>query len=134
QWTMNGSTAVIFMGFLPLRNLSLVGPGADEVVGDRAVGGDAKTFLMIAGDHRAHLLAPEPAAILQFLAVEGNVVIERLAETADHQRVRKRPWLAGVVDHAADAYAGFLQRLATNGVLDRLARFDEAGKAGIHAG
>src|SRR4029079_9304207 len=39
----------------------------------------------------------------------------------------------GVVADAADGDAGLLGRLAADSVFDRLPRFDEAGKAGIHA-
>src|SRR5438034_615737 len=39
-----------------------------------------------------------------------------------------------MVADAADRNAGFLRGLAADGILDRLARLDKAGEAGIHAG
>ena len=78
--------------------------------------------------------AREPAAVLELVRVGADVVAERLAEAADHQRIGKRPGLAGMVDDAAEPDAGFLEGLAPHRVLDRLARLDEAGERRIHAG
>src|SRR3546814_4284998 len=48
-----------------------------------------------------------------------------------HQRRRERPRLRGEVAAAKDAHAAFLQHLALDGLLQRLARLDEAGQGGI---
>ena len=89
---------------------------------------------LVAGEHGADLVAGKPAAVLQLGDVGADVLVERLAEAADHQRIGERPGLAGVIDDAAEPDAGFLQRLAPHRVLDRLARLDEAGERRIHAG
>ena len=65
---------------------------------------------MRAGEDRPRLGPRKPARVLQFLAVEGDVFVQRLAEAADHQRIGERPGLAGVVHDATKADAGFLRR------------------------
>src|SRR3546814_1748620 len=54
-----------------------------------------------------------------------------LGEEAEHQRRRERPRLRGEVAAAKDAHAAFLEHLAFDGLLQRLARLDEAGQGGI---
>ena len=75
----------------------------------------------------------EPAAVLQFRLIRRHVQRHRLGITADHQRMRHRPGLRGVIADTADMDARFFQGFATHGVFDRLPRFDEAGETGIHA-
>src|SRR5262245_35418332 len=74
------------------------------------------------------LAAGEPATVLELGTVEADILVERLAETADHQRIGERPGLAGVVSDAADADACLLESLAPHGPFDRLAGLDEAGE------
>ena len=59
----------------------------------RLVVGDEDRCDPGAAEDLAHLAARKPSAILEFLAIEGDVVVQRLAEAADHQRMRHRPGL-----------------------------------------
>src|SRR5690606_6544110 len=120
--------------FVRLDRAVGLGPGADDVACDGDRLGAFETVGMGAGNHRADLFAVEPAARLELHLVGPNIGAERFGVAADHQRRGERPRLAGVVARAAVADAGFLLRLAADGVLDRLARLHEAGEARIHAG
>src|SRR4051794_30589070 len=106
-------------------------PAAGEEVRDRHGRRDQEPVRVAALDHRAHLVAREPAAGLELVAIEGDLLAQRLAEAADHQRGREGPGLRGEVAHLADRHARLLLGLAANRVLDRLAGLDEAGEARI---
>src|SRR5262249_37924830 len=88
---------------------------------------------LVSAKDRPDLGAREPAAVFELGAVEADVLVERLAEAADHQRIGERPGLAGVVDYAAEPDPGFLEGLAPHRALDRLAGLYEAGQRRIHA-
>ena len=57
----------------------------------------------------------------------------RAGEEAEHERGRERPRLRGVVAHVADRDAGFLEHFAHHGILEALARLDEAGDGRVAA-
>ena len=57
-----------------------------------------------------------------------------VGDEGDHQRMRKRPGLAGEIARIGDAHARFLQHLAREALLQRFARFDETGERAVHAG
>jgi hypothetical protein len=84
--------------------------------------------------HCLSLGAVEPAAVFQLGRVAGDVQALRFRIDTDHQGMRHRPWLAGMVAHAADLDAGFLHCLPPHRILHGFARFDETGQTGIHAG
>src|SRR3546814_11774731 len=65
------------------------------------------------------------------LLADPGLVRPGLGEEAEHQRRRERPRLRGEVAAAKDAHAAFLEHLAFDGLLQRLARLDEAGQGGI---
>src|SRR3546814_16368632 len=65
------------------------------------------------------------------LLADPGLVRPGLGEEAEHQRRRERPRLRGEVAAAKDVHAAFLQHLALDGLLQRLARLDEAGQGGI---
>ena len=67
-----------------------------------AIGGGLDPAGMRAGEHRQHLVAVEPAAILEFRLVAVDLGRKRLGVAADHQRGRERPGLARVIADAAD--------------------------------
>src|SRR5207253_10643404 len=50
---------------------------------------------------------------------------------ADHQLARKRPRLAAEVVHVLDLDARLLEHLAPHGLLEGLARLDEAGEHAV---
>jgi hypothetical protein len=77
--------------------------------------------------HKRHFVAVEPASVFQLGTVDDDLVAERLAEAADHQRCRERPRLRADVVDAADANAGFLVDFAPDRILDGLTGLDEAG-------
>src|SRR5262249_13625483 len=52
----------------------------------------------------------------------------------DHQRVGERPGLATEVTQVGQADPRLFEDLAMDRLLQRLARFDEAGERGVHAG
>src|SRR3546814_16887783 len=60
------------------------------------------------------------------LLADPGLVRPGLGEEAEHQRRRERPRLRGEVAAAKDAHAAFLEHLAFDGLLQRLARLDEA--------
>src|SRR6185503_1940120 len=76
----------------------------------------------------------EPLGVLYFRFLRPHVAVHPVADERDHQRVRERPRLAGEVADVAYAHADFLLHLARQALLERLARFDEAGERAVHAG
>ena len=84
----------------------------------------------------AHLtndvIRTEPARILQ-LAAEFDIARRGASDETDHQRCRKRPWLRGVIFAILDNHAGFLEYLATDCILQRLARFDKTSQRRVAA-
>ena len=52
-----------------------------------AFGGTKMPSDVSPGEHGADLVAGEPAAVLELGPVEADVLVERLAEAADHQRI-----------------------------------------------
>ena len=62
-----------------------------------------------------------------------DLVDDGAAEEAQHQAGRQRPRLVAEVGHLADHDAGLLGDLAAYGVLERLARLEEAGQRGVAA-
>src|SRR5690606_10053612 len=72
--------------------------------------------------------AREPARFLDFGAVDRQFKAVGVADAADHQLRGERPRLAGDVPYVAHTHAGLLEHLALDGLLDRLARLDEAGE------
>src|SRR5690606_21163198 len=78
--------------------------------------------------HLQNLLASEPAAILEFGNIGADIIVYRLSEAADHQRIGEGPGLAGMIDDAAEPDARLLEGFAPYRVLDGFARFDEASK------
>ena len=65
--------------------------------------------------------------------INGERVGKGLANTANHQRTWKRPWLGGEITDRAGFDAGLLLQFAPDGAFHGLARLDETGKARIHA-
>ena len=106
----------------------------DEVMRDRHREGRLQPVRMLAGEHQPHLLALEPAAVLQLRRVALDLRRQRLGVAADHQRGGEGPGLARMIGDAADRDAGLLLHLAPHRLLDRLARLQESGERGIHAG
>src|SRR3990167_4760714 len=92
----------------------------------------AKKFAMLARKNFAHLGAGNPAGALEFLRVDANLVALRRKYEAHHQRRGERPGLAGDVlcKRGVADDASFLEQLARSGLLNRFARFAEAGEAG----
>src|SRR3954453_20009262 len=79
--------------------------------------------------HQHPLRAREPARLLQFRAIDDDVLIQRPCRAADHQRRRIGPGLRHVIVDVGAANPGFLENLAAHRVLDGFRRLDEAGKA-----
>src|SRR5882724_5044021 len=109
-------------------------PASDKMMGDGEGMRSGKPVGMLARDHQAGFVAIEPARILQFRAVDDDVLIGGARGAADHQRRRIGPGLGHVIGDVGAADAAFLENLAPDRVLDGLGRFDKAGEAGIHAG
>ena len=106
----------------------------DQMMRDRHREGRLQPSGCVAGEHQPHLLALEPAAVLQLRRVALDLGRQRLGVAADHQRGGERPGLARMIGDAADRDAGLLLHLAPHRLLDRLARLQEAGERRIHAG
>src|SRR5262245_48719748 len=79
--------------------------------------------------HLADLVAVEPARLGELLGIDRDLLGQRLGQKADHQARRKRPGLRRQVAHAPAADARLFAHLAAHGLLERLARLDEAGEA-----
>src|SRR6266481_5178609 len=109
-------------------------PGADDVIGDGHRRRRGQVVGMTPRQHARDLLAVEPAGIVEFLAIDDDLVRERLGMTADHQRGGKGPGLGGEIAHASANDAGLFARFPPHGIFDRLARLDETGEARPHAG
>lgn len=71
---------------MAILRLRLFGrPMADQETGDGAFWRDGDAFRAFPVDDPPDFDAAEPAAILEFVAVEMNVSVERLSIAADHQ-------------------------------------------------
>src|SRR5918997_6153534 len=119
---------------VPLKNCVAGNPPSDQMMRNGHAHRAAQPVRVAAVEHEGDFVAREPAPVLKFVAVEGDLPGEGLADAAHHEIGRKGPGLRGDIAHRADAYAGFLEGFAAHRVLDRLARLDEAGEARIHAG
>src|SRR4029079_3657327 len=118
-----------------LSELNLVlDPGADDVMSDRHGRPRAQTRRMPAQQHARDLVAIEPAGILEFGAIDDDVMGERFGVATDHQRARKWPRLRSEITYPPSDDAGFFAGLAPYCFLDRLPRLHESGKTRPHAG
>src|SRR3954469_16986889 len=79
------------------------------------------------------LLAREPAHVLELVVADGRLAARVVGEEAEHERARERPRLRARVAHAAHRDAGLLEHLARHGLLERLARLDEASERRVAA-
>src|SRR5579862_4270042 len=105
---------------------------ADNVVGDSVRHGRGESLRVLAQQHQNQLFAVEPARVFKLAAVDDDVLAQRFGVAAYHQRHRKGPRLRSeIIDAAADD-ADFLEHFSADRFLDRLTRFDKAGKAGPH--
>src|SRR5690606_29732527 len=95
--------------------------------------GGPQSVWMRAVQHLAHLSPGEPAAILKLGGVRVDLVADGLCNAANHQREGERPGLACDVAYRTNTDARLFERFPADGRLNRLARLDEAGKAGVHA-
>src|ERR1700733_156131 len=99
-------------------------PALDEAPGDRLRGWRERLA-------RAQLLARKPERVFELPADVHRAAGGGARAKAEHHRGRERPGLRGVVAHRAHADAGLLRDLAHHGILEALARFDEAGDGGV---
>src|SRR3954452_7219807 len=79
------------------------------------------------------LVAPEPAHVLELGVARRRLAARVLGEEAKHQRARARPRLRRDVAGRAALDAGLLPHLAGDGLLEALARLDEAGEGAVAA-
>ena len=112
----------------PDRLLARRDPVLDQPAGDRI----GARPVLDAGAAVGQLAAAEPARVLELVAIEPDVVGGRIGMEAEHQRGRERPRLRRVVAHVGDLDADLLPDLAGDGVLQALARLDEAGQRRVH--
>ena len=61
--------------------------------------------------------------------INGERVGECFADTANHQRTWKRPWLGREITDRAGFDAGLLLQFAPDSAFHGFARLDKAGKA-----
>ena len=94
-------------------------------------GGTSSPSGCLAREHARRLLAREPARIHDFGGIERQLLAQRLAPTADHQRMRERPGLARDIVHLAHLDAGFFLHLAADSVLDIVAGLHITGQRGV---
>ena len=79
-----------------------------------------------------HLIAGEPAGVLQFLGVDGDLFGQCFRVITDHDVAGERPGLAGMVMHRAAGDADFFQHFAADSFFQRFAGFQEARQRRIH--
>src|SRR6187200_3144228 len=107
-------------------------PGAYDVVGDGDRRRTGQSVGMLSHQHGGAFVLGEPAAVDQLVGIHLDVVVERLGETAVHQRHRERPGLRVEILHAAAFDAGLFQGFAPHRILERFAGLDEAGETRPH--
>src|SRR5438105_520965 len=76
-------------------------------------------------------LGPEPAGVDDLGVLDPDLARSVARVEADHQLARKGPGLAGEVGDRLDLDADLLLDLPGDGLLERFARFDEAGQAAV---
>src|SRR5262252_10975491 len=75
----------------------------------------------------------EPARVFDFHAVDADLSALIIREEGDHERMGKRPRLAGEVAHISHADADLLMHLPLQTLLQRLSRLHEAGQGAVDA-
>src|ERR1700690_1674924 len=107
-------------------------PGADEVMRDRYRRRRGQAVRVLAHQHGRDLRLGKPPRVIEFLVVYHDVAGQCLGVATDHQRPRERPGFRVKINPPAASDAGFLARFPPHRVLDRFARFHEAGQARPH--
>ncbi len=104
----------------------------DQRMRDRLLARDGQPFRVPALQHGAGVGLAEPARVGEFGGVEHDLGRLGPRDAAEHEGVRERPRLARMVADLPDLDARLLQHLAPHGMLDVLARLDEAGERRVH--
>ncbi len=94
--------------------------------GDRRRAG--QSVRMPSHQHGGAFVLGEPAAVDQLVLVHLDVVVERLGETAVHQRHRERPWLRVRDTSRGRINSGLFQSFAPHRILERFAGLDEPAR------
>src|SRR5262245_49975200 len=119
-------------GARSVKTYLVLHPGADDVMRDCNRRRRRKPLVMFARQHGLNLSPAKQPGGLELRPIGHNLVRQCFNVTANHQRCRERLSLASEVNDAAAGAAGFLARVPAYRVLDRVADFDEPGKARPH--